>query len=87
LTDASTITEFKKRKLILQQAVTYYEISRGTGFTTNIEKQETDLTPEMLASGDWKTKKFKVYNFEAKGVPPPAGHLHPLMKVNYYVYS
>jgi phenylalanyl-tRNA synthetase alpha chain len=81
--DDSTIAELKKRKLVAQQAVTFYEISRGDGFTTTIEKQETDLTPEMLASGDWKTKKFKAYNFDALGVPPAAGHLHPLMKVGF----
>ena len=32
-------------------------------------------------SGSWKDKSFKAYNFDALGVPPTAGHLHPLMKV------
>ena len=32
-------------------------------------------------SGDWKTASFKKYNFEAAGVPPHCGHLHPLLKV------
>ena len=35
----------------------------------------------MIASGDWKTANFKPYNFEALGIQPPTGHLHPLLKV------
>lgn len=32
-------------------------------------------------SGSWKSKTFKKYNFDALGVMPAGGHLHPLMKV------
>ena len=32
-------------------------------------------------SGSWKSKNFKPYNFQALGIPPSCGHLHPLMKV------
>ena len=32
-------------------------------------------------SGSWKGKSFKPYNFQALGIPPASGHLHPLMKV------
>ena len=32
-------------------------------------------------SGNWKDKKFKEYNFDARGVLPASGHLHPLLKV------
>ena len=32
-------------------------------------------------SGLWKTAKFKKYNFEADGMPPNGGALHPLLKV------
>lgn len=46
-----------------------------------IEKPETDLTPEMIAKGTWKTKTFKDYNFDALGIAPERGHLHPLLKV------
>ncbi|KHJ81588.1 phenylalanine--tRNA ligase [Oesophagostomum dentatum] len=35
----------------------------------------------MIATGSWKNKTFKQYNFDALGVQPPCGHLHPLMKV------
>jgi phenylalanyl-tRNA synthetase alpha chain len=35
----------------------------------------------MIASGSWKETKFKKYNFNACGVDPSTGHLHPLLKV------
>ena len=31
--------------------------------------------------GSWKTEEFKQYNFDAVGIPPRGGHMHPLMKV------
>uniref|UniRef100_A0A914RJW2 Phenylalanyl-tRNA synthetase domain-containing protein n=1 Tax=Parascaris equorum TaxID=6256 RepID=A0A914RJW2_PAREQ len=48
----------------------------------------------MITSGSWKSKTFKKYNFNALGVMPTGGHLHPLMKVrnvlraitNYFSY-
>lgn len=79
--EGATLTEFKKRKLIVQSQIIFYSIRRGDEFTTTIEKPETDLTPEMLATGDWKVKKFKSYNFDALGTPLNVGHLHPLLKV------
>ncbi|KAI2665960.1 Phenylalanine--tRNA ligase alpha subunit [Labeo rohita] len=73
--------ELKKRKLLSEVTVKSYWITKGSSFSTTITKQETELTPEMIASGSWKEKKFKPYNFEAMGVAPDSGHLHPLMKV------
>uniref|UniRef100_A0A8C6TQU7 Phenylalanine--tRNA ligase alpha subunit n=1 Tax=Neogobius melanostomus TaxID=47308 RepID=A0A8C6TQU7_9GOBI len=73
--------ELKKRKLLSEVTVKSYWIGKGNSFSTTITKQETELTPEMIASGSWKEKKFKPYNFEAMGVAPDCGHLHPLMKV------
>ena len=35
----------------------------------------------FYCSGAWKTKTFKDYNFDALGIQPSCGHLHPLMKV------
>uniref|UniRef100_A0A671K0K1 Phenylalanine--tRNA ligase alpha subunit n=1 Tax=Sinocyclocheilus anshuiensis TaxID=1608454 RepID=A0A671K0K1_9TELE len=72
--------ELKKRKLLSEVTVKSYWITKGSSFSTTITKQETELTPEMIASGSWKEKKFKPYNFEAMGVAPDCGHLHPLMK-------
>lgn len=31
--------------------------------------------------GTWRTQEFKDYNFNALGVLPAGGHLHPLLKV------
>ena len=31
--------------------------------------------------GTWQDQEFKAYNFDALGAPPPAGALHPLLKV------
>ncbi|KAK5856721.1 hypothetical protein PBY51_008297 [Eleginops maclovinus] len=73
--------ELKKRKLLSEVTVKSYWITKGSCFSTTITKQETELTPEMIANGSWKEKKFKPYNFEALGVAPDCGHLHPLMKV------
>ncbi|XP_033945693.1 phenylalanine--tRNA ligase alpha subunit [Pseudochaenichthys georgianus] len=73
--------ELKKRKLLSEVTVKSYWITKGSCFSTTITKPETELTPEMIANGSWKEKKFKPYNFEALGVAPDCGHLHPLMKV------
>jgi phenylalanyl-tRNA synthetase alpha chain len=76
-----TRDDFKKRKLLQEAVVKYYELSQGDNFTTTIQKPETELTPEMIANGSWKTANFKPYNFEALGIQPHRGHLHPLLKV------
>ncbi|CAD6184863.1 unnamed protein product [Caenorhabditis auriculariae] len=73
--------ELKKRKLISETVVKGLHVSKGPAFTTNLAKQEADLTPEMIANGSWKDKTFKKYNFDSLGVAPASGHLHPLMKV------
>uniref|UniRef100_A0AAQ5Y7W8 Phenylalanine--tRNA ligase alpha subunit n=1 Tax=Amphiprion ocellaris TaxID=80972 RepID=A0AAQ5Y7W8_AMPOC len=79
--DEKEKNELKKRKLLSEVTVKSYWITKGSSFSTTITKQETELTPEMIATGSWKEKKFKPYNFEAMGVAPDCGHLHPLMKV------
>ncbi|CAJ0574510.1 unnamed protein product, partial [Mesorhabditis spiculigera] len=79
--DAKDKTELKKRKLINEVTVKGLIVEKGPNFTTEIVKPELDLTAEMIQSGSWKEKTFKKYNFEALGVQPSSGHLHPLMKV------
>lgn len=44
-------------------------------------KPETELTQEMLTGDAWKNLTFKAYNFNALGIEPIGGHLHPLLKV------
>jgi phenylalanyl-tRNA synthetase alpha chain len=61
--------------------VTSYSIEKGVHFKPTIPKEETEITSEMLVSGAWKTATFKKYNFNAAGLEPPSGHLHPLLKV------
>ena len=75
------VKQVLQRKLVKKEVIKSYTVTKGEGFTLTIEKPEADLTSEMLANGAWKTKKFKDYNFDALGVPPTPGHLHPLMKV------
>ncbi|KHJ86193.1 phenylalanine--tRNA ligase, alpha subunit, partial [Oesophagostomum dentatum] len=79
--DEKAIAELKKRKLVQEVLTKYIKVKKGPNFTTKISKLEVDLTPEMIATGSWKNKTFKQYNFDALGVQPPCGHLHPLMKV------
>uniref|UniRef100_W5MP87 Phenylalanine--tRNA ligase alpha subunit n=1 Tax=Lepisosteus oculatus TaxID=7918 RepID=W5MP87_LEPOC len=73
--------ELKKRKLLMEVTVKSYWITKGSAFSTRVSRQETELTPEMIASGSWRDKSFKPYNFEAMGIIPDCGHLHPLLKV------
>jgi len=77
--------DLKKRKLFTQTEMTNFNVSKGESFDKLAEnvlkKQATELTQEMIASGEWKTTEFKAYNFDARGVPPESGHLHPLLKV------
>ncbi|CAG8441799.1 3275_t:CDS:2 [Rhizophagus irregularis] len=56
-------------------------LTKGPKFSLTIEKQARDITFEMLQSGEWKKANFKKYNFDALGIPPSGGHLHPLMKI------
>jgi len=74
-------TDYKKRKLIQESLIKSFVLKKGPGFSLTLNKLETDLTSDMVASGSWKTLKFKEYNFDALGVPPSSGFLHPLLKV------
>lgn len=73
--------ELKKRKMAQETTLKSYLVRKGPGFRLQLEKAETELTPEMIASGSWKGLTFKPYNFAALGIHPGSGHLHPLLKV------
>jgi len=73
--------DYKKRKLVEEVTEKIYVLKKGKRFTTTVEKPATDLTAEMIASGSWKTTKFKAYNLDSLGIEQPRGHLHPLLKV------
>merc|ERR1711991_794845 len=59
----------------------WYEIKKGPKFSTSFKKDATVLTKEMITSGSWKDEEFKPYNFNAMGLNPNGGYLHPLLKV------
>jgi len=77
-------TALKKRKLFTESTINSFTISKGPDFdsqkATVLVKQETDLTADMINTGSWKKTTFKPYNFNAKGIRPDSGYLHPLMK-------
>ncbi|RPA85330.1 hypothetical protein BJ508DRAFT_235515 [Ascobolus immersus RN42] len=80
--EAKTVTDLKKRKLVkMEKRISFKDISKGEKFATEIIREETDLTAELLASGAWESKTFKPYNFNALGAPATSGALHPLNKV------
>ncbi|KAL1437752.1 hypothetical protein MTO96_048614 [Rhipicephalus appendiculatus] len=81
LLDDAQRQELKRRKLLRQVVVKSYRLQRGEHFATQLSKPETDLTAEMLASGQWRQRPFKAYNFAALGQPTEGGHLHPLLQV------
>ncbi|KAI4101145.1 MAG: hypothetical protein L6R37_005067 [Teloschistes peruensis] len=79
----SILSDLKKRKLISMAKRISFKIDKGPKFATEIIKEETDLTADMVTSGSWKTKTFKPYNFKALGAPANSGALHPLLKVRH----
>jgi len=81
LADSKLLADLKKRKLADKQKVFAYSVAKGPEFSLEVKKEATDVTYEMLQSGEWKNATFKKYNFDAVGVAPSGGHLHPLMKV------
>mmetsp|Transcript_100480 Transcript_100480/g.138492 ORF Transcript_100480/g.138492 Transcript_100480/m.138492 type:complete len:225 (+) Transcript_100480:411-1085(+) len=78
--DKKLIDGIKKRKLINIVSKKSYEVTKGSNFALQRVKLTTDLTADMLRSGDWKNQQFKSYNFNAQGQVINGGHLHPLLK-------
>ncbi|KAJ1675114.1 Phenylalanyl-tRNA synthetase, beta subunit, cytoplasmic, partial [Spiromyces aspiralis] len=79
--DKLALKELKSRKLVEPKKNVSFSVGKGPNFSLEVKKQATDLTLEMLQSGSWKDLEFKKYNFDAEGIPPTGGHLHPLLKV------
>lgn len=73
--------ELRKRKLLNEITIKSLSIEKGAEFTLKLRKPETELTADLLIGDAWKSKEFKAYNFNALGVHPRGGCLHPLMKV------
>jgi phenylalanyl-tRNA synthetase alpha subunit len=70
-----------KRKLAALQSWKTFRVDAGPKFALERRKPATELTAEMLLKGTWREETFKEYNFDALGLPPAGGALHPLLKV------
>lgn len=81
MADAKALADYKKRKLVQTTKIIHYSVKKGPKYAKEMPVEVTDLTPEMLDSGSWKTANWKPYNFSALGAPQGAGALHPLNKV------
>lgn len=81
LADGKQLADFRKRKLVVTSKVIHYLVQKGAKYAKVMPVEVTDLTPEMLESGSWKTANFKPYNFASLGGVQGAGALHPLNKV------
>lgn len=58
----------------------YLSIGHSNAFLFFI-RRIVNILSMFTFSGSWKEKQFKPYNFDAQGIIPTSGHLHPLMKV------
>ncbi|KAI8932331.1 hypothetical protein NX059_010525 [Plenodomus lindquistii] len=79
--DAKLLKDLKKKKLVTTTKVITYSVTKGSKYAKEMPVEHTDLTVELLASGEWEKANFKPYNFKALGAGQNAGALHPLMKV------
>ena len=48
--DPKVVTDLKKRKLVTTQRVISFKVDKGPNFSTEMVKEETDLTADMLAT-------------------------------------
>ena len=81
LPDPKALVDLKKRKLIRTEKIITFKIHKGPKYALELQREEIDLTPEMIRDGSWKTVTWKKYNFNALGADQHAGALHPLNKV------
>lgn len=75
------ITALVKAKNVTIETTKYFIASKGEHFSLSLQKPETDLTKDLIASEEYKAKQFKAYNYKAKGLDVSNGSLHPLLKV------
>lgn len=79
--DKKTVDAYKKRKHLNVKSLKSYKVTKGENFATERKELETELTSDMLRTGEWKDATFKKYNFNALGLAGTGGHLHPLLAV------
>ncbi|KAF0983545.1 hypothetical protein FDP41_010610 [Naegleria fowleri] len=78
---SSAFSQLKSRKLVKVDTIKYFNVTKGPKFSVQRQKQETDLTSDLLATGNWESASFKPYNFKAFGKRSENGYLHTLLKV------
>ena len=80
--EGDLLKNLKGRKLIVEELVKSYLVSKGEEFMLDISplRLPAEITAAMLASNAWKEMEFKPLNLKAKGNLPQGGHLHPLLK-------
>jgi phenylalanyl-tRNA synthetase alpha chain len=75
------LKQLKSRKLATARPYKTYRVYPGEKIADARAVQATELTKEMLDSGEWKSVVFKDYNFAADGKSTDGGYLHTLLKV------
>ncbi|KAI0564954.1 phenylalanyl-tRNA synthetase alpha chain [Gracilaria domingensis] len=78
---SSMLKDLKSRKLAALKPYKTFKIFPGERLSDARKEQATELTREMLESGEWKSVAFKPYNFDAEGKQTSGGYLHTLLKV------
>lgn len=79
--DKKVVDQMKKRQLLSIITEKTFKITKGANYAPDFKKLPTTLTAEMIRTGEWKNMKFKKQNWNAQGLYPNGGHLHPLLKV------
>ncbi len=74
-------TQQKTQKQITIEIIKFFFISKGQNFDSGLQKQEADLTKELLEHENWEKVKFKKYNYRTLGKEVNNGALHPLLRV------
>lgn len=73
--------DLAKRKLAQRAQRTTFRLERGARFARVKTVAEADLSHDLVSSGAWCERDFKVLNLDAAAPAPPHGSLHPLLKV------
>lgn len=79
--DQNAVKNQQKLKHITVDNIKFFFVTIGNNFNAGLQKQETDLTKDLLVEDNWEKSHFKNYNYKAKGKEVNNGALHPLLRV------
>jgi phenylalanyl-tRNA synthetase alpha chain len=79
--DQNLVKNQQKLKHMTVETVKFFDIKIGKNFEAGLQKQEADLTKELMADESWEKVKFKKYNYQTLGKEVSNGALHPLLRV------